>query len=55
LTIDRREQNHIHQLDKLSRDEIVARLESIKKEYPHAFVEGSYTKVEAIEQPQIAE
>ena len=46
LTIDRREQNHIHQLDKLSRDEIVARLESIKKEYPHAFIEGDYKKVQ---------
>ena len=55
LTIDRREQNHIHQLDKLSRDEIVARLESIKKEYPHAFVEGSYKKVESSEPVQIAE
>jgi phage terminase small subunit len=55
LTIDRREQNHIHQLDKLSRDEIVARLESIKKEYPHAFVEGSYKKVESSEPAQIAE
>ena len=55
LTIDRREQNHIHQLDKLSRDEIVARLESIKKEYPHAFIEGNYKKVVSSKQVQIAE
>ena len=46
LTVDRREQNHIHQLDKLSREEIVARLEQIRKEHPHAFVEGQFKKVE---------
>ena len=46
LTIDRREQNHIHQLDKLSREEIVARLQQIRSEYPHAFVEGNFKKVE---------
>ena len=49
LTIDRREQNHIHQLDKLSREEIVARLTTIKKEYPHAFIEGNYEKVENVD------
>ncbi len=37
LTIDRREANHIHQLDKLSREEITARLASIRKQYPTAF------------------
>ena len=37
LTIDRREANHIHQLDKLSRDEITARLAAIRKQYPAAF------------------
>ena len=46
LTIDRREQNHIHQLDKLSREEIVSRLHQIRSEYPHAFVEGNFKKVE---------
>ena len=46
MTVDRREQNHIHQLDKLSREEIVARLEQIRKEHPHAFVDGQFKKVE---------
>ena len=40
LTIDRREQNHTHQLDKLSREEIVARLAEIRKSHPAAFIEG---------------
>lgn len=42
LTIDRREANHIHQLDSLSRDEIVGRLNELRKSYPNAFVEGEY-------------
>jgi len=46
LTVDRREQNHIHQLDKLSREEIVSRLHQIRSEYPHAFVEGQFKKVD---------
>tara|TARA_R100001460_G_scaffold3664_4_gene10912 strand:- start:759 stop:1343 length:585 start_codon:yes stop_codon:yes gene_type:complete len=37
LTIDRREQQHIHQLDKLSREEIVSRLADLRKQHPHAF------------------
>ena len=44
LTVDRREQNHIHQLDKLSREEIVARLNQIRSEYPHAFIDGNFKK-----------
>ena len=47
LTIDRREQNHVHQIDKLSRDEIIARLSEIRKNHPAAFIEG-----EAIEHAQ---
>ena len=39
LTIDRRESTHVHQLDKLSREEIVARLASIRSQYPHAFTD----------------
>ena len=45
LTVDRREQNHIHQLDKLSREEIISRLQQIRSDYPHAFVEGQFKKV----------
>jgi len=47
LTIDRREQNHVHQIDKLSREEIAARLAEIRKSHPAAFIEG-----EAIEYAQ---
>ena len=36
----------IHQLDKLSREEIVSRLHQIRSEYPHAFVEGQFKKVD---------
>ena len=43
LTIDRRET--IQQLDKLSRDEIVARLSEIRKQHPSAFIEGKYKVV----------
>ena len=37
LTIDRRENNHIHQLDALSREDIAARLADLRKNYPTAF------------------
>tara|TARA_S200002703_G_scaffold157234_1_gene164594 strand:+ start:1584 stop:2099 length:516 start_codon:yes stop_codon:yes gene_type:complete len=43
LTVDRRETTH--QIDKLSRDEIVARLSEIRKRYPSAFIEGDYKVV----------
>jgi hypothetical protein len=43
LTVDRRETTH--QLDQLSRDEIVARLSEIRKQYPSAFIEGDYKVV----------
>ena len=36
LTIDRRETTH--SLDQLSRDEIVARLDDLRKKYPQAFI-----------------
>ena len=43
LTIDRRETTH--QLDKLSREEIVSRLSEIRKQYPSAFIDGEYKVV----------
>tara|TARA_R110002110_G_C12962978_1_gene671730 strand:- start:8 stop:520 length:513 start_codon:yes stop_codon:yes gene_type:complete len=43
LTIDRRETTH--QLDKLSREEIVGRLSEIRKQYPSAFIEADYKVV----------
>tara|TARA_R110002012_G_C11532828_1_gene600670 strand:+ start:163 stop:675 length:513 start_codon:yes stop_codon:yes gene_type:complete len=43
LTIDRRE--NIHTLDDLSKEEILSRLENIKKQYPQAFIEGEFEEV----------
>ena len=46
LAIDKRETNVIHNLDKLSRDEIVARLSELRKNYPSAFIDGDFKVVE---------
>jgi len=43
LTIDRRETTH--QLDKLSREEIVSRLSDIRKQYPSAFIDADFKVV----------
>ena len=48
LAVDRRETNVTHNLDKLSREEIVGRLAEIRKNYPSAF-EGEYKVVEESE------
>ena len=45
LAIDRRETNVTHNLDKLSREEIIARLSEIRKAHPSAFIEGEYEVV----------
>ena len=37
LTIDRREQQHVHELDRLSREEIVSRLDDLRRRHPQAF------------------
>ena len=44
LAVDRRETNVTHNLDKLSREEIIGRLAEIRKNYPSAF-EGEYKVV----------
>lgn len=49
LTIDRREATHVHQLDNLSKQDIVARLAELRKSYPHAFVEGQIEDARIIE------
>ena len=35
----------IHQLDSLSREEIIARLSEIRKKHPSAFIDGDYKVV----------
>ena len=45
LSVDKREVQNIHSIDKLSRDEIVARLSELRKAHSYAF-EGSYKRIE---------
>ncbi len=45
LSTDNRQNTVVHQLDKLSRDEIIARLSEIRKEHPSAFIDGDYKVV----------
>ena len=47
LTVDRRENQHIHQYDKMSRDEIIGRLSELRDKYPTAFVDVDYEEVNA--------
>lgn len=49
LTIDRREATHVHQLDNMSKQDIVARLAELRKSYPHAFIEGEISDATIIE------
>tara|TARA_A200000159_G_scaffold14442_1_gene11966 strand:+ start:15849 stop:16412 length:564 start_codon:yes stop_codon:yes gene_type:complete len=46
LTVDRRENQHIHSYDQLTREEIIAQLGQLRDEHPAAFVEGEYEVVE---------
>ena len=49
LTIDRREQQHVHQLDSMTKQDIVARLAEPRKSYPHAFIEGEISDAKIIQ------
>lgn len=42
LTVDRREQ--IHQLDDMTKEDIALRLSELRRQYPQAFIEGTYTE-----------
>ena len=46
LLLISRETNVTHNLDKLSRDEIVGRLSELRKNYPSAFIDGDFKVVE---------
>lgn len=46
LTVDRRENQHVHKYDAMSREEIVAQLENLRQEHPAAFIEADYEVVE---------
>jgi phage terminase small subunit len=45
LTIDRRETNHYHAIENMSREEIEARLSDLRKNHPQVFVDAEYTEV----------
>jgi hypothetical protein len=45
LSVDKREVQNVHTIDKLSRDEIVARLSELRKAHSYAF-EGEYKRIE---------
>ena len=45
LTTDRRETNHFHAIENMSRQEIEVRLKELRQSHPHAFVEGEYEVV----------
>ena len=49
LTIDRREQQHVHQLDNMTKQDIVSRLAELRKSYPHAFIEGDIADAKVID------
>ncbi len=45
LTVDRRENQHVHSYDQLSRDEIIAQLGKLRDEHPAAFIEAEYEEI----------
>jgi|TARA_R100000963_G_C4626471_1_gene92603 phage terminase small subunit len=45
LTTDRRETNHFHAIENMSRQEIEVRLKELRQSHPHAFVEAEYEVV----------
>jgi len=45
LTIDRRETNHYHAIENMSRDEIETRLNDLRKDHPQMFVDAEYKEV----------
>lgn len=42
LTVDRRETNHFHAIENMTRDEIEGRLVELRKQHPAAFIEAEY-------------
>ena len=45
LTIDRRETNHFHAIENMSRDEIESRLSELRRNHPSVFVEADFEVV----------
>ena len=49
LTTDRRETNHFHAIENMSRDEIENRLSELRKNHPSVFVEAQYEVIDGAE------
>jgi hypothetical protein len=45
LTIDRRETNHYHAIESMSREEIETRLKELREQHPQMFVDADYEVV----------
>ncbi len=46
LTTDRRETNHFHAIENMSRTEVEERLVELRKSHPHDFVEAEYEMID---------
>ena len=46
LTIDRREQNHLHSIEGLSREDVEKRLAELRNSHPEAFIEGKFEEID---------
>jgi hypothetical protein len=46
LTIDRREQNHLHSIEGLSREAVEERLAELRSTHPEAFIEGKFEEID---------
>jgi hypothetical protein len=60
LTTDRRETNHFHAIENMSRDEIETRLTELRTSHPSVFLDANYEVVDdaktgdaAVEQPSV--
>ena len=49
LTIDRRETNHYHAIENMSREDVEKRLQELRVDHPHAFIEAPYEVVDESE------
>ena len=45
LTVDRRENQHVHKYDEMTREQIIAELGKLRSEHPAAFIEGDFEEV----------
>lgn len=46
LTVDRRENQHVHKYDEMTRDQIIAELGKLRNEHPAAFIEGDFEEID---------